>query len=57
MERLSRIYPEYRFNVDLLRKIYKLAGVAYTKMEKVPWKSMHKSGLDDERRAFATKLA
>ena len=56
-ELLTREYPDHRFKIDVLKKIYKDEGVTYTKREKVPWKSMHKPGLEGERRAFAKKLA
>ena len=54
---LRRRYPDHHFSVDSLRKIYKKAGITFTKREKVPWKSMHKPGLENERRVFAKKLA
>ena len=54
---LQREYPNHRFNIDCLRKIYKKASITFTKRDKVPWKSMHKPGLEEERRLFAKKLA
>ena len=57
VELLKRKYPNHRFNISCLRNIYTGAGITFTKREKVPWKSMHKAGLDQERSQFAVKLA
>ena len=54
---LKREFPNYRFNEPLLKKIYKEAGVTLSQRQKLPWRSMNKPGIENERRLFATKLA
>ena len=57
VELLKRKYPGTHVNFHVLRRIYKSAGVAYNKRDKIPWKSAHRANIAAQRKQYAVELS